>query len=72
MYDQCNLCMLAQQILAKTRNSPNSPNIIAPQNLLIYSTCAMMEHKVPNFYFLPIHDMFFVAINELRASALQI
>ena len=25
------------QILAKTRNSPNSPNIIARQNLLIYS-----------------------------------
>ena len=29
--------MLARQILAKTRNSPNSPNIIARQNLLIYS-----------------------------------
>ena len=27
-----------RQILAKTRNSPNSPNIIARQNLLIYST----------------------------------
>ena len=26
-----------RQILAKTRNSPNSPNIIARQNLLIYS-----------------------------------
>ena len=26
------------QILAKTRNSPNSPNIIARQKLLIYST----------------------------------
>ena len=26
------------QILAKIRNSPNSPNIIARQNLLIYST----------------------------------
>ena len=31
------VCWL-QQILAKTRNSPNSPNIIARQNLLIYST----------------------------------
>ena len=30
--------MLARQILAKTRNSPNSPNTIARQNLLIYST----------------------------------
>ena len=29
--------MLARHILAKTRNSPNSPNIIARQNLLIYS-----------------------------------
>ena len=28
-----------RQILAKTRNSPNSPNIIARQNLLIYSKC---------------------------------
>ena len=28
-----------RQILAKTRNSPNSPNIIARQNLLIYSRC---------------------------------
>ena len=27
-----------RQILAKTRNSPNSPNIIARQNLLIYSS----------------------------------
>ena len=27
-----------RQILAKTRNSPNSQNIIARQNLLIYST----------------------------------
>ena len=26
-----------RQILAKRRNSPNSPNIIARQNLLIYS-----------------------------------
>ena len=26
-----------RDILAKTRNSPNSPNIIARQNLLIYS-----------------------------------
>ena len=26
-----------RQILTKTRNSPNSPNIIARQNLLIYS-----------------------------------
>ena len=26
-----------RQILGKTRNSPNSPNIIARQNLLIYS-----------------------------------
>ena len=26
-----------REILAKTRNSPNSPNIIARQNLLIYS-----------------------------------
>ena len=34
MYDQRNLHMLARQILAKTRNSPN---IIARQNLLIYS-----------------------------------
>ena len=30
--------ILAPQILAKTRNSPNSPNIIARQNLLIYSS----------------------------------
>ena len=37
MYDKRNLRMLARQILAKTRNSPNSPNIIARQNLLIYS-----------------------------------
>ena len=29
--------ILARQILAKTPNSPNSPNIIARQNLLIYS-----------------------------------
>ena len=29
--------MLARQILAKTRNSPNSPNIMARHNLLIYS-----------------------------------
>ena len=34
VYDQRNLRMLARQILAKTRNSPN---IIARQNLLIYS-----------------------------------
>ena len=27
-------------MLAKTRNSPNSPNIIARQNLLIYSMLA--------------------------------
>ena len=33
-YDQRNLRMLARQILAKTRNSPN---IIIHQNLLIYS-----------------------------------
>ena len=31
--------MLVRQILAKTRNSPNSPNIIARQNVLIYSIC---------------------------------
>ena len=34
VYDQRNLRMLARQILAKTRNSTN---IIAHQNLLIYS-----------------------------------
>ena len=35
-----------RQILTKTRTSPNSPNIIARQNLLIYSTftsCSFME-----------------------------
>ena len=38
MYDRRHLHnMLGQQILGKTRNSPNSPNIIARQNLLIYS-----------------------------------
>ena len=30
-----------RQILAKRRNSPNSPNIIARQNLLIYSILLM-------------------------------
>ena len=34
--------MLARQILAKTRNSPNPPNVIARQNLLIYSTTTVM------------------------------
>ena len=38
VYYQRNLRMLAWQILAKTRNSPNSPYILARQNLLIYST----------------------------------
>ena len=38
VYDQRNLHMLALQILAKTNNSPNLPNIIARQILLIYST----------------------------------
>ena len=37
MYDRRHLRMLARQILAKTRNSTNSPNIIARQNFLIYS-----------------------------------
>ena len=35
MYDR-RICW-RRQILAKTRNSPNSPNIIVRQNLLIYS-----------------------------------
>ena len=36
-----------RQILAKIRNSPNSPNIIARQNLLIYSKtkCVHCERK---------------------------
>ena len=33
-----------RQILAKTRNSPNSPNIIARQNLLIYSMLIDPSH----------------------------
>ena len=33
-----------RQILAKTRNSPNSPNIIARQNLLIYSNSCWNKH----------------------------
>ena len=36
-----------RQILAKTRNSPNSPNIIARQNLLIYSN-RMRLHNSQN------------------------
>ena len=43
--------MLARQILAKTRNSPNlpnSPNTIARQNLLIYSMIAMHVLKMNN------------------------
>ena len=33
-----------RQILAKTRNSPNSPNIIARQNLLIYSNHSKISY----------------------------
>ena len=32
-----------RQIFANTRNSPNSPNIIARQNLLIYSICKLQR-----------------------------
>ena len=35
-----------RQILAKTRNSPNSPNIIARQNLLIYSSPEVTVQKL--------------------------
>ena len=35
-----------RQILAKTRNSPNSPNIIALQNLLIYSKSYCMFVRI--------------------------
>ena len=44
---QCTInvrsCMLARHILAKTRNSPN---IIARQNLLIYSTCLFIHSNI--------------------------
>ena len=36
-----------RQILANTRNSPNSPNIIARQNLLIYSTHMHPQSHTP-------------------------
>ena len=38
-----------RQILAKSRNSPNSPNIIARQNLLIYSNMTILQinYSVP-------------------------
>ena len=35
-----------RQILAKTRNSPNSPNIIARQNLLIYSNVPQLFNLI--------------------------
>ena len=42
-----------RQILAKTRNSPNSPNIIARQNLLIYSILSG-EHNLKAFKIFPL------------------
>ena len=42
-----------RQILAKTRNSPNSPNIIARQNLLIYS---IWIHSFLAIFFLCFHS----------------
>ena len=44
-----------RQILAKTRNSPNSANIIARQNLLIYSNLRGATEKVPQIMKLALH-----------------